>query len=654
LDGKKLFSGGTDDTIRVWDMQSHSLDYALTGHAGTVYDLCLSPDGNQLVSAGSDQTIRLWDWRTQKELRKVHGHDGWVLSVAFSPDGKIVASGGRDEIIRLWDAGSLREVKRLEGHRTWDVAFSTDGKILASGGHGLILWDAQTGRRLRQLTGHRGSIRALVFDPKNQRLLTGSEDRTLRLWDIQSGNEVHMSVGHQHDVISAAASRDNKYLITSSSDGEVIKWSRDTGQPVSRIANDQNEVCHLACRKNGSDLVAVSARSRTIYDIGTGTCISKTALTNRNTYCRSVTSDPYGEVIAVGDDDGTIRIFDTDSPNEVTSLGYRTGRQPVCALANSSNGIMVAGANTIGEIDIWCEAGRRKLRTLGWAGFEIALLSFSRSGNFLFSYGRDRSFAWGGRIWSLGNDTSVPLPDFPTPIGSAQFCPSNRILAVGSKAGQVYLVEVLTGRQIAILEGHRGPVRSLLFLDSTRLVSTSSDTSILIWNVPKALGGTEVFRNVAEAWQALGSATPSTAYAAARHLSEHPDLAIKHIEEAVRSYLSTDLTALIKSLDSDDPVVREQAYGAIQDMIVFCGSRIKSLPRDGLTAEALDKLRMLLGSFDRSERKSGVLRIMRCLFVLEDLHSQTAGKLLSLIREHSEMPLVSQEGETVLTRTSFK
>ena len=250
-DGQTLASGGTDKTIRLWDVRTGDLLRTLTGHTGSVKSVAFSPDGKTLASGGGGG-IRLWDVRIGDTILTLTGY-----TVAFSPDGKTLASAIGKEI-RLSDVRTGDTIHTLTGHWGYgpiSVAFSPDGQTLATANAGwgveldgiIHLWDVRTGDLLHTLTGHRWYERIGVsFSPDGQTLASASGD--LRLWDVRTGDLLHTVPSS-----SGNAPLDLLTLASGSWAGTVLLWDLTPEPP--RLAADINGDDEV----NIQDLVAVAA-----------------------------------------------------------------------------------------------------------------------------------------------------------------------------------------------------------------------------------------------------------------------------------------------------------------------------------------------------------------------------------------------------------
>jgi WD40 repeat protein len=101
-DGRRLATGSTDATVRLWDLATGQTTMTLNPHGGYVVSVAFSPDGRVLASTSLDATVRLWDPATGQATATLFGHAETVESMAFSPDGRTLASGSRDRTVRLW------------------------------------------------------------------------------------------------------------------------------------------------------------------------------------------------------------------------------------------------------------------------------------------------------------------------------------------------------------------------------------------------------------------------------------------------------------------------------------------------------------------------------------------------------------------------
>ena len=103
--GNLLATGQNNGDIVLWDIKLGRPISVLKGHGeGPVVSLQFSNDGRRLLSGGTDKTLRVWDWKAAKPLLTIN-QEGYALSACFSPDGLSVAS--TDSSSAAWIRESL-------------------------------------------------------------------------------------------------------------------------------------------------------------------------------------------------------------------------------------------------------------------------------------------------------------------------------------------------------------------------------------------------------------------------------------------------------------------------------------------------------------------------------------------------------------------
>ena len=151
-DGQTLASSHARE-INLWDIGTGDITETFTGHADDIFPIVFSPDGKVLISGGDDDTIRAWDMETGELRFPPIPHSGHVtastsFALAYSPDGSIFASGSSDAGVYLWDSQTGKAIHTFVGHvfSVSDVVFSPDGGTLASCSIDgtVLLWDLTT------------------------------------------------------------------------------------------------------------------------------------------------------------------------------------------------------------------------------------------------------------------------------------------------------------------------------------------------------------------------------------------------------------------------------------------------------------------------------------------------------------------------------
>jgi eukaryotic-like serine/threonine-protein kinase len=150
---RQLCSAHTDLSIKLWDLGTGNELRTLRGHTRgggkpnriflpAVHALALSQDGKRVFSAGSDQTVKVWDTQTGAEILTLRGHTDEVMALAVVPGGKRLFSAGKDETVILWDLELGRQLLALRGHSSWVLALAlvNDAKRLIVASNELRSW----------------------------------------------------------------------------------------------------------------------------------------------------------------------------------------------------------------------------------------------------------------------------------------------------------------------------------------------------------------------------------------------------------------------------------------------------------------------------------------------------------------------------------
>jgi len=139
-----------------------------------------SPDGSKIATHDSDETVRIWDVQSGRELRKLEGETGDFLS-----DGKKFATLSGDNI-PIWEVSTGKKLATIKGEI--NILFSPDGKKMVTHEDQrdiLWVWDSDSGKKLFESRGV-----PYAFSPDSKRLVVrddGSEVAGVRVLDVESG-----------------------------------------------------------------------------------------------------------------------------------------------------------------------------------------------------------------------------------------------------------------------------------------------------------------------------------------------------------------------------------------------------------------------------------------------------------------------------------
>ena len=200
--------------VRVWKLPNGEPFHNLN-HADWVFSVAISPDSKVLASGGADEEIKLWNLETGELLRTLTGHSHWVLSVAFSPDGAVPRQQWRGQDGQGVGPGGRRTAPCLRTPGLGSVRGRwSDGRFIAGGGEdgAIKVWDLETGKLIHAIAGHSGPVFSVAVSSDGQLLFSGGSDGKIKVWNLRTGEPLNVLSGQPEGVGSVALSPDGQLL----------------------------------------------------------------------------------------------------------------------------------------------------------------------------------------------------------------------------------------------------------------------------------------------------------------------------------------------------------------------------------------------------------------------------------------------------------
>ncbi|KAJ6025071.1 hypothetical protein N7540_005868 [Penicillium herquei] len=482
--GALLASGSSDQTIRLWDMATGTLQQTLEGHSGSVRSVAFSPNGALLASSSTDWTVRLWDIVTGTLQRTFKGHLGSIESMAFSPKGILLASGSSDKSIQLWDTATGILQQTLKGHSGWirSIAFSPNGALLASGSSDqtIRLWDMATGTLQQTLKEHSGSVRSVAFSPNGALLASGSNDTTVRLWDTATCTLQQTLEGHSGWIRSMAFSPNGALLASGSIDKSIRLWDTATYTLQQTLDGHSDSIESLAFSPNGVLLASGSIdKSVRLWDTTTGAL--QQTLDGHSGLIESVAFSPSGMLLASGSSDHTLRLWDiaigTPQQDDQDLQGHLSS---IKLLEFSPNGSLLASGSINNSVQLWDTATGALQQTLNGHSGLIESVAFSPNNALLASGSNDQTI----QLWDLATYAlQQTLKGHSGSVESISFSPNSALLVSSFSDRTIQLWNTATGAPKLTFKGHSGLIKSIAFSPNGALLAFSSgDKTVRLWD----------------------------------------------------------------------------------------------------------------------------------------------------------------------------
>lgn len=500
IGGNRIVSGGDDKTVKVWNATTGELERTLEGHVDQINSVAI--DGNRIVSGSHDRSIRVWNASTGELEQTLWGHDDPIWKVFI--EGNHIVSGS-EGTVKVWNAitGALERTFGIPG-----LSAFQGNLIVSTSGNEVKVWNATTGALLRTWEGHRQPFLVVSVAIGGDRLVSGSDDKSIRVWDIsdllveaperEAAQELPPPLqrfvgtleGHTGQVNSVAI--DGNRIVSGSDDGTVRLWNTTTGALEQTLdeAHDNSIVMSVAI---GGNRIVSGGQDETVkvWNATTG-ALERTL--DHGDIVLSVAID--GNQIVSGSQDATVSVWNATTGELKYSLEADfLAQETVGAVAIDGNRI-VSGGEEGKEVYVWDATTGEQERTL--FGMSDNVMSVAIDGERIVSGGDDGGiYLWNATTGNLEWEDKVPERVFSVAIEG------NRVVS-GNIDGTVKVWNATTGELERTLVGHTGGVHAVA-IDGDRIVSGDDEGKIRIWDIsgpPEREAAQEVQAETAQ-WEEL-------------------------------------------------------------------------------------------------------------------------------------------------------
>lgn len=215
-------------------------------------------------------------------------------------------------------------------------------------------------------------------------------------------------------------------------------------------------------------------------------------LTGHTNTVENVAFSPDGHLLATAGKDGTAKLWNVATRQQIATFTDPDPASQIYDAEFSPDGRTLATASFDGTAKLWNLVNHQLIATLTSHTGPLHGLAFSPDGGILATAGEDHTV----RLWDTASHRPIAILAGRTgPIYSVAFSPRGKTLATASQDATAQLWDVTTHEQIATLTGHTGPASAAVFSpDGRTLATVSEDDTIRLWNLDENLATDRICR----------------------------------------------------------------------------------------------------------------------------------------------------------------
>jgi len=461
-------------SLCLWDVRDTPRLVCLLEHEQPVRLSEFSADAQRLATISRGNDVRVWDIANGQPLGEPFKASSSISRLQFNADGTQVLLVSAEGGLQLRDAVS-GAVLRDEPMAS-DADFSPDAlRVVIVSANAAQVRDAKTWQPVGTPLQHPYLIYTARFSPDSQRIVTASDDRTIRVWDALTGRPLTSRLSHHSAVRSATFSPDGKRLLAELFTNEAQLWDAVARVRLGEPFKHDRRAEPGLFSPDGRFVLSFHGQQTSVRDAATGRRVAEVAMDNSAVTAARFTPDGRRIVISSYGNRALLWEF---APGQALPLTLRHDLE-LTGARFSPDGRRLLTTSRESVAGLWDAQDGSRLNVRLQHERQVTAGAFSPDGDWIVTASRDGM----ARIWNArtGEPAMAPL-QHQALVNYVEFSPDGRWVLTASDDGTARVWDAKSGQPIGAAMRHDAGVRQAGFSpDGLRIATAGKDSVARIW-----------------------------------------------------------------------------------------------------------------------------------------------------------------------------
>lgn len=322
-DFTRLTTEHSDSYDAICPKQIH---YCISKNKSPLLSLAWINFGKFVITGAQSGEISRWSGTTFTSELSFPAHSSAVTALNVSKNEIIVTSGDETGLLKLWDRNlNFKNQFNIHNESIKGISFSPENNkiITCSDDKTVKITDLETGKKESEFLKHGAEVKACDWHPYKSLVISGGKDNFAKLWDPHSGEELSTLYAHHQYITKIKWHQNGNWVATGSKDASVRVHDIRTMKTLAIFQQHKKEISGIAWHPNNEDLLVSGSENMLIYWNMRDLCLEKDIGAAHDKEITGIEWNPLGHMLATCSLDNTTKFWGRAKPGDTIESLYK-------------------------------------------------------------------------------------------------------------------------------------------------------------------------------------------------------------------------------------------------------------------------------------------------------------------------------------------